>query len=61
MTGLYHDRLPPVSERDADDALLAMSKLYDRLELAGERDAALYVEAATTNLQTACRLLTGRG
>lgn len=59
-TGLYHDRLPPISERDADDAFLSMAKLRDRLVHANENTAACRVDQAIEKLQDACRLLTGR-
>lgn len=54
------DRLPALSEADADSAFLHLSRLRDRLVLANERVAAELVESCIATLQDACRGLLGR-
>jgi hypothetical protein len=54
------ERLPALSEQDADTAFLHMSKLRDRLVHADENLAACRVDEAIERLQEACRLLTSR-
>jgi hypothetical protein len=54
---LYLDRLPPISEQDADAAFLRLSRLRDRLVGANEHIAACRVDEAIEKLEEACRVL----
>ena len=56
----FADRIPPLTEADADAAFLHLSMLRDRLVWADENIAACHVDQAIECVENACRELKGQ-